>query len=177
MRCAVFIATSLDGCIARSDGDLDWLPQDGDLEGADDHGYEEFVASVDVLVMGRTTYDTVLGFGVGWPYELPVVVLTNRPLDDVPAGADVRTASGPVTQVVADLEAAGFTGAYIDGGEVIQQFLTADLVDDMTITVVPVLLGDDIPLFGELEQDLRFTAGEPRLVTGGLVQTTWTRTR
>lgn len=176
MRCAVFIATSLDGCIARSDGDLDWLPHDEDLGDGDDHGYAAFVAGVDVIVMGRATYDTVLGFGVGWPYELPVVVLTHRPVD-VPDGADVRTASGPVDAVVADLEAAGFASAYVDGGDVIQQFLAADLVDDMTITVVPVLLGDGIRLFGDLDRDLRFRAGEPRLVTGGLLQTTWTRDR
>lgn len=177
MRCAVFIATSLDGCIARPDGDLDWLPQDDDLGAGDDHGYQAFVDEMDVLVMGRRTYDTVLGFGVGWPYDLPVVVLTNRPLGDVPDGADVRRAGGPVAEVVAGLEAEGFASAYVDGGEVVQQFLAADLVDDLTITVVPVLLGDGIRLFGELDRDLRFTAGEPRLVTGGLVQTTWTRAR
>ncbi len=176
MRCAVFIATSLDGRIARADGGLDWLPSDDEPGDGDDHGYAAFVAGVDVLVMGRSTYDTVLGFDVGWPYELPVVVLTHRPLE-VPDDADVRTASGPVREVVAQLEAAGFTSAYVDGGEVVRQFLAADLVDEMTITVVPVLLGHGIPLFGALDADLRFTAGTPRLVAGGLVQTTWTRDR
>lgn len=176
MRCAAFIATSLDGCIARPDGDLDWLPHDDGSGDGDDHGYAAFVAGMDVLVMGRSTYDTVLGFGVGWPYELPVVVLTNRPLD-APDGADVRTTSGPVAEVVATLAAEGVTSAYVDGGDVIQQFLAADLLDDLTITVVPVLLGAGIRLFGDLDEDLRFTAGVPRLVSGGLVQTTWTRDR
>ncbi len=177
MRCAVFVATSLDGCIARPDGSLDWLPQaDASAEG-DEHGYEAFVARMDVLVMGRATYDTVIGFDVGWPYDLPVVVLTHRPLDAVPSGADVRTARGPVAEVVADLAAEGRTSAYVDGGDVIRQFLAADLVDELTITVVPVLLGDGIRLFGNVEHDLRFTAATPRLLPGGLVQTTWTRAR
>lgn len=177
MHAAAFIATSLDGCIARADGALDWLPQ-GDPDATDDdHGYAAFVADRDVLVMGRATYDTVVGFDVGWPYELPVVVLTHRPLTDPPPGADVATASGPVGEVVAALGRQGRTSAYVDGGAVIQQFLAADLLDQLTITVVPVVLGDGIRLFGDVPADRRFVAGTPRLVAGGLVQTTWTRAR
>lgn len=182
MRCSVFIATSLDGFIARPDGALDWLPgadpgaEDFDGTPDDDSGYDAFMAGVDVLVMGRATYDTVLDFGIGWPYPRPVVVLTSRPLDTVPDDADVRTDQGPVTEVVERLADDGFTHAYVDGGDVIQQFLAADLIDAMTITVVPVLLGQGIPLFGALPADRSFRADSPRLA-GGLVQTTWHRTR
>lgn len=188
MRCSVFIATSLDGCIARADGALDWLPGadpaaegfDGTPDGADhdgpDSGYDAFMADVDVIVMGRATCETVLGFGIGWPYPRPVVVLTSRPLPPLPDGADVRAARGDVQDVVRGLETEGFTHAYVDGGDVIQQFLRADLVDDMTITVAPVLLGDGIRLFGELPADRWFEPGEPRRL-GDMVQTTWTRRR
>jgi dihydrofolate reductase len=177
VHAAAFIATSLDGCIARADGALDWLPQDDSDEADDDHGYAAFVAGRDVIVMGRATYDTVVGFDVGWPYELPVVVLTHRPLADTPSGADVTTASGPVAEVLATLGQQGRTSAYVDGGAVIQQLLAADLLDQLTITVVPVLLGDGIRLFGDVPGDRRFVASAPRLVAGGLVQTTWTRAR
>lgn len=190
MRCSVFIATSLDGLIARPDGALDWLPgADPEAEGFDgtpdgasgddrpgDSGYDAFMAGIDVIVMGRATYDTVLGFGIAWPYPRPVVVLTSHPLDVVPEGADVRRDQGPVADVVGRLEQDGFTHAYVDGGDVIQQFLAADLVDTMTITIVPVLLGQGIRLFGDLPADRAFRAGPPRLA-GGLVQTTWDRER
>lgn len=182
MRCSVFIATSLDGYIARPDGALDWLPgadpQAEDFDGTPpgDSGYDAFMASVDVIVMGRATYDSVLDFGVGWPYPRPVVVLTSRPLDAVPEGADVRREQGPVTEVVARLGQDGFTHAYVDGGDVVQQFLAADLIDAMTITVVPVLLGQGIRLFGDLPADRHFQPDPPRGL-GAMVQTTWHRQR
>ncbi len=162
------------GCPVRTWQDFDGTP-DGGTSG-DDSGYEAFMAGVDVIVMGRATYDTVLDFGIGWPYPRPVVVLTSRPLDTVPDGADVRTDQGPVTEVVGRLDADGFTHAYVDGGDVIQQFLAADLIDTMTITVVPVLLGQGIRLFGELPDDRAFRPDAPRRL-GEFVQTTWHRTR
>lgn len=183
MRCTVFIATSIDGFIAREDGALDWLPgadpdEDAsatDADGApDDSGYTELMQRVDVLVIGRATYDTVIGFDVGWPYTLPVVVLTNRPLDP-PPGADVRTERGPIGEVLDRLGASGSTRAYVDGGAVVQQALAADLVDEITVTTVPVLLGSGIRLFGALDGDRWFVADTPRLLSGGLTQTTWRR--
>lgn len=182
MRCSVFIATSLDGFIARPDGALDWLPgadaaaDDFDGTPDDGSGYDAFMAGVDVIVMGRATYDTVLDFGIGWPYPRPVVVLTSRPLDSVPDGADVRRDQGSVTEVVERLDEDGFTHAYVDGGNVIQQFLAADLIDAMTITVVPVLLGQGIRLFGELPGDRAFQPDPPQRL-GEFVQTTWHRKR
>lgn len=182
MRSSVFIATSLDGFIARPDGALDWLPgadvaaDDFDGTPPGDSGYDAFMAAVDVIVMGRATYDTVLDFGIRWPYPRPVVVLTSRPLHTVPDGADVRRDQGPVTEVVRRLDADGFTHAYVDGGDVVQQFLAADLIDDMTITVAPVLLGQGIRLFGDLPSDRVFRPDPPRRL-GELVQTTWHRTR
>lgn len=182
MRCSVFIATSLDGFIARADGALDWLPgadpgaEDFDGTPGEDSGYEAFMAGIDVIVMGRATYDTVLDFGIGWPYPRPVVVLTSRPLDTVPEGADVRRDQGVVTDIVERLADDGFGHAYVDGGDVIQQFLAADLVDAMTITTVPVLLGQGIRLFGELPADRAFRPDPPRRL-GGMVQVTWHRQR
>lgn len=182
MRCSIFIATSLDGFIARPDGALDWLPgadvtaDDFDGSPPGDSGYDAFIAEVDVIVMGRATYETVLAFGIDWPYPRPVVVLTSRPLGTVPDGADVRVEQGPAAEVVDRLAADGFTHAYVDGGDVIQQFLAADLLDAMTITVVPVLLGQGIHLFGELPADRHFRPDPPRRL-GEMVQTTWHRQR
>lgn len=182
MRCSVFIATSLDGFIARPDGGLDWLPgadvETDDFDGTpgDDSGYNDFMAATDVIVMGRATYDTVLGFDIDWPYPRPVVVLSSRPLDTLPDGADVRRDQGPATEVVTRLAADGFSHAYVDGGDVIQQFLAADLIDAMTITVVPVLLGRGIRLFGDLPADRHFRPDRPRRL-GAMVQTTWHRQR
>jgi len=150
LKASVFVGTSVDGFIARSDGALDWLPDD-----AEEHGYEAFMASVDVLVIGRNTYDTVLGFGT-WPYGAkPVVVLTHRPLPSpLPAGAQVESLAASPAEVVATLEARGFRHAYVDGGIVVQQFLQAGLIQTLTITRIPRLIGSGIPLFGALPQDV-----------------------
>lgn len=185
MRCSVFVAASLDGFIARGDGAIDWLPgpdptaddfdgTPGGAEGEDQSGYDAFLAEVDVIVMGRATYETVVGFGIPWPYPRPVVVLTNRPLGEVPDRADVRADAGPVADVVERLEADGFRHAYVDGGAVVQQFLAADLIDRVTVTTVPVLLGDGIRLFGPLPEDRWFEPSGVRQL-GEMVQTTWTR--
>jgi dihydrofolate reductase len=150
LKASVFVGTSVDGFIARSDGALDWLPED-----AEEHGYEAFMASVDVLIIGRNTYDTVLGFGI-WPYGAkPVVVLTHRPLAlPLPAGAQVESLAASPAEVMATLEARGFRHAYVDGGIVVQQFLQAGLIQSLTITRIPRLIGSGIPLFGPLPQDI-----------------------
>ena len=141
----------LDGFIAREDGGLDWLPADG---GAD-HGYTDFIATVDAIVMGRNTYEIVLGFG-SWPYpEMPVIVLTTRPLErPVPAGAHVDVMAGPPHDIVARLAARGMKHLYVDGGITVQRFLAAGLIQRFTITRIPVLLGRGIPLFGPVPHDI-----------------------
>jgi len=166
VRTSVFIGTSVDGLIARADGGLDWLPEGG----GEEHGYEAFMASVDALVIGRNTYETVLAFDA-WPYgQKPVYVLSTRPLAPAPAGAMVERMSGDPARVLAQLEAHGIGHIYVDGGITIQRFLAAGLIQRLIITRVPVLLGDGIPLFGPLPQDVRLTHVETRQYASGLVQ-------
>lgn len=166
MRASVFIGVSVDGFIARPDGGLDWLPQDG----GEPHGYDEFMASVDALVIGRKTYDIVLAFE-HWPYgEKPVFVLSRTPLRPPPDGARVEHINGEPHAVVAGLEARGVQHAYVDGGVTIQNFLRADLIQRLIVTRVPVLIGAGIPLFGELAADVRLRHIATRTFPSGLVQ-------
>jgi dihydrofolate reductase len=165
MKATVFVGTSLDGFIARTNGALDWLPQD-----AEEHGYEAFFASVDALVIGRHTYETVLGFD-SWPYGAkPVYVLSSAPLRPAPAQAVVHHLSGPPPDIVARLTADGVQHAYIDGGITVQGFLRAGLIQRLIITRVPVLIGAGIPLFGPTDKDIRLRHITTRHYPSGLVQ-------
>ncbi len=170
MRASVFIATSLDGFIARPNGDLDWLPPGG----GEPHGYDEFVATVDALVIGRKTFETVLGFGV-WPYgERPVIVLSSRTLASAPQGAVVERMSGAPAEIVSQLTARGIQHLYVDGGITIQRFLQVGLIQHLTITRVPVLLGAGIPLFGVTGRDILLKHITTRHYESGLVQSEYT---
>ena len=166
----VFIAISLDGFIARPDGDLDWLMKQA-TEG-EDHGYEAFMASVDGLIMGRGSYQKVLTFGA-WPYDKPVVVLSRslsqRNLREDLAGR-VRILDAEPEQIMARLSAEGWGRAYVDGGQVTQAFLRAGLIADMVLTRVPILLGTGIPLFGPLECDIDLEHRATRAYPSGLVR-------
>lgn len=166
MKASVFVGTSLDGFIARVDGALDFLPPGG----GEPHGYEEFIATVDALVIGRKTYDTVLSFG-GWFYgSKPVFVLSSRPLAPAPPEAVVERVSGPPADIAAALGARGFEHVYVDGGVTIQQFLAAGLISRLVITRVPVLIGSGIPLFGATPRDIPLRHVGTRHFAGGLVQ-------
>ena len=166
VKASIFIGISVDGFIARLNGDLDFLPADG----GEPHGYEEFMASVDALVMGRKTYETVLGFGGPWPFEKPVFVLSTRTLPPAPRGAVVEYLSGTPQEVVSALEARGIRHIYVDGGVTIQGFLRAGLIDRLIVTRVPVLIGSGIPLFGALERDVQLKHVATRSFASGLVQ-------
>jgi dihydrofolate reductase len=166
MKGAVFVGVSLDGQIARADGGLDWLPHDT----TEDHGFNAFMATVDALLMGRNTYDIVRGFGT-WPYgTTPVYVLSHRELDPAPAGARVERLSGTPHEVAAELDRRGVGRVYVDGGEVIQQFLDAGLVDRVIVTWVPVLIGKGTPLFGATSRDIPLRHVATRTFPSGLVQ-------
>ena len=167
MKASVFIATSLDGFIARQDGALDWLPADG----GEPHGYDEFIATVDALVIGRKTFETVLTFDT-WPYgSKPVVVLSTRPAAlRAPAGAVCEMMTGTPHEIVARLSARGMKHLYVDGGVTIQGFLEAGLVQRLIITRIPVLLGSGIPLFGPLSHDVRLNHVAARSYPSGMVQ-------
>lgn len=167
MKISVFVGVSVDGFIARKDGAIDWLP-----ENPEPHGYEEFFASVDALVMGRNTFDVVLGFGGEWPYGTkPVFVLTHRPIDRTKIGNGVvETVSGEPEQIVKALGERGFSHLYVDGGETVQAFLRAGLITRMVVTCVPVLIGEGIPLFRSLPRDVRLRHVATRSFPSGLVQ-------
>ena len=164
---SVFVGASLDGFIARSNGDLDWLPAGG----GEPHGYDEFMASVDTLVIGRKTFETVLTFA-RWPYGgKRVVVLSSRPLDfSAVRGGVVEQMAGPPAEIVSKLAARGAHHLYVDGGITIQGFLRAGLVQRLIITRVPVLIGDGIPLFGSLPRDVRLQHVATEHYPSGLVK-------
>ncbi len=168
MPASVFVGTSVDGFIARANHDLDFLPEGG----GEPHGYDEFIATVDALVIGRKTFDKVLSFPA-WPYaEKRVVVLSNRPIDVsfVPE-AIVEQMAGSPAHIVATLAARGIHHLYVDGGLTIQQFLRAGLIQRLVITRVPVLIGSGISLFGSLPHDIRLSHVSTRHYPSGLVQT------
>ena len=163
---SVFVGTSLDGFIARANGEFDFLPVDG----GEPHGYNEFIASVDTIVMGRNTFETVLTLGP-WPYGAKrVVVLSSRPVDlSAARGAVVEQMSGPPAQIVAQLAASGAQHLYIDGGITIQRFLREGLIQRLVITRVPVLIGEGIPLFGSLPHDIQLRHVATRQYPSGMV--------
>ena len=167
MPVSVFVGTSVDGFIARLDGTFDFLGGD-DVE---PHGYDEFFASVDAVVMGRNTFEVVAAFP-SWPYQRKrVVVLSSRPVDLSPGrGAKLEQMSGEPVEIVAKLAATGAHHLYVDGGITVQRFLNAGLVDRVTITRVPVLVGTGIPLFGVVPHDIPLRHIATQTYRGGLVK-------
>lgn len=171
-KASVFIATSLDGFIARKDGELDWLDRaNAAVPEGEDCGYTAFMDSVDVLVMGRKSYEKVLTFGE-WSYgDKPVVVLSSNPIDIPTHLANTVTHSSETpAELHTRLADQGAKRLYIDGGITIRRFLAAGLIDDLTITLIPVLLGEGLPLFGWLEKDVELTHVETKAFDCGFVQ-------
>jgi dihydrofolate reductase len=166
MKASVFVGTSLDGFIARADGGIDWLPKDG----GEPHGFSEFFASVDAIVIGRNTFETACGFGY-WPYgKKQVIVLSSRCSElKAPKGARCDFMKGTPKQIAARLKKRGFKHLYVDGGVTIQGFLNAGLIQHITITRVPVLIGSGIPLFGWLSHDIHLQHLATRSYKSGLV--------
>ena len=164
------IATSLDGFIARLDGSLDWLPGADGSETTEDYGFQAFLDTVDALVMGRHTFEKVLTFGQ-WPYHVPVVVLSSRPVE-IPGALrqGVEWLCCAPSEVVDQLGLRGVEHLYVDGGVTIQRFLSAGLIQRVIITRVPVLIGSGIPLFGQLPHDLLLRHIQTRSYPTGLVQ-------
>lgn len=166
MQASVFVGASVDGFIARPDGGLDWLPAGG----GEPHGYNEFMATIDALVVGRNTYEVVLGFET-WPFgDKPVFVLSSGALAPAPDGAVVERLSGAPAEIVSRLAARGVGHLYVDGGITVQRFLRAGLIQRLIVTRVPVLLGQGIPLFGALPGDIALRHVATRSFASGLVQ-------
>jgi len=173
----VFIATSLDGYIAPEDGSLDWLETVPNPEG-DDLGFNAFISRVDALVMGRLTFEVVEGFGIGWHYPVPGIILSNT-LTALPEDFQEKTSltRGTPEEVMAFARSKGFENLYIDGGTTIQQFLQADLIDELIITEIPILLGGGDRLFGTLQQPLIFNLQEATTHPNQLVTRHYLRNR
>lgn len=175
LRLSVFIATSLDGYIARPDGAIDWLEQaNACVPAGEDCGYAALMASVDLLVMGRGTFEKVLSFP-DWPYAGKPVWVVSRsgitPAADLPP--QVRVTGASPEQIVQDAAEQGFRHLYVDGGRLIQSFLRAGLIDELTITTIPVLLGEGRPLFGALPADVPLRLVASRAYPFGFVQSTY----
>jgi dihydrofolate reductase len=172
IKCSVYVGASVDGFIARPDGDLEWLHR-AEYSTSEKGGlsYETFISTVDALVMGRNTFEKVLTFKE-WPYEqTPVVVLSTRALG-VPERlrGKVRVESCPPTELVARLASEGAKHLYIDGGVTIQRFLQARLIDEITVTHIPILLGAGISLFGSTAIELPLRLLESTAFSNGFVQ-------
>jgi len=172
----VYIAASLDGYIADPQGGIEWLNELPNPEGSD-YGWSEFLRGIDAILMGRKTFEKVLSFE-SWPYQLPVFVLSTS-LQRIPARliGKVDLIGGSPRELIDLLNSQGFQNLYIDGGKTVQGFLAADLVDELIITRIPILLGKGIPLFGELEDRLRFVHQGTDVYDNGLVQSRYQRSR
>src|SRR6266436_1687109 len=164
MTVSVFIGASVDGFIARTNGDFDFLPEGG----GETHGYDEFMASDDALVIGRHTFEKVLTFDA-WPYGDKRVVVSSRALDlSAVVGGVVEQMAGSPAEIVSQLAASGAHHLYVDGGITIQRFLRAGLIQRLIITRVPVIIGDGIPLFGSLPHDVKLHHMATRHYPSGL---------
>ena len=171
----VFIATSLDGYIADAQGGIDWLHEIPNPDQID-MGYSDFMAEMDALVMGRSTYETVRSFDMAWPYDKPVYVLSTS-MREVPEEltGKVFLVKGDLTDVLETIHAKGHMRLYVDGGKTIQSFLAEDLIDKMVITKIPILLGEGISLFGHLETRLDFRCVHTQIFLNSVVQNTYER--
>ena len=173
MKASVYMAVSLDGFIARKNGDLDWLPQPAGSD--EDYGYHAFMQTVDALVMGRATFEKVLSFGVDWPYRNKPVIVLSRESYDLPDGLpeSVDVLTGDLSGIVSGLLQRGFEHIYLDGGITVQHFLRAGLVDRFILTIIPVLLGEGKPLFGSLPEDISLRLVDHQSWSSGLLQVTY----
>ncbi|MBX3329502.1 MAG: dihydrofolate reductase [Nitrospira sp.] len=171
-ECVVFVGVSLDGFIARPNGDLDWLMGEGGGDSAE-YGYNEFIADIDAIVMGRRTFEKVVTFDKWYYGKKRVVIVTHHPIDlsVVQArGGVVEVMAGSPAQIVDTLATSGARRLYVDGGITIQEFLRAGLIQRLIISRLPVLIGSGIPLFGSLPRDIRLSHIATRTYPGGMVQ-------
>lgn len=180
MKTSVYIATTLDGFIAARDGSISFLdefqqnaaPEDGDM------GFSDFLSTVDLLIMGRKTWDQVISFGEEmWPYGERAVFVWSRKPDQVVI-PDCRKDQAcaldlPPQEMIALAKAKGHMHAYIDGGNTIQGFQVAGLVDEYIFSRLPVLLGDGIPLFvgnSDVRSIQKFEHAGTKSFSNGIVQ-------
>ena len=167
---SVFIATSLDGYIADKNNEIDWLYKIPNPNN-EDMGYLEFINNIDAIVMGRKTFETVYGFDIDWPYKKPVFILSNT-LNEVPEShkKKVFLIKGTLAEIIGEINKKGFNRLYIDGGTTIRGFLRSNFIDEITITIIPILLGGGSPLFTELPKEVRFELVKSKIFLKHLTQ-------
>lgn len=172
----VYIATSIDGYIAKKDGGLDWLNEVPNPDKSD-FGFSNFMDSIDAIIMGRNTFEIVLSFGE-WPYNKPVFVLSNT-LKTVPDNlknkAEILT--GTPEFIIREMNSRNYFNLYIDGGKTIQEFLKQDLIDELIITRIPIILGEGIPLFGISANEQKYEHIRTEIFNNSLVKSYYKRIR
>ena len=170
----VYIATSLDGFIARKDGSIDWLMEIPNPDNSD-YGFSDFMKRIDGLIMGRNTFELVLKFGQ-WPYTKPVFVLS-RKMKEIPDHLRYKAEliQGKLNTIIEVLKEREFENLYIDGGKTIQSFLKQDMIDEIIITRIPIILGSGIPLFKEMDFELRFEHIQTEVLNKALVKSRYIR--
>jgi dihydrofolate reductase len=172
----VFLATSLDGYIADKNHNLDFLqvvPNPDNVE----MGFVDFMNSIDALLMGRKTFETVCSFDCDWPYDKPVFVLTNREIAPEYKQNAAGAFSGDIVSIIEQLNNNGYNNLYIDGGIAVQQALENDLVDEITIAKLPIILGEGIPLFSKMNNQLVFDHDSTQVFLDQIVQSKYIRKR
>jgi dihydrofolate reductase len=176
-RNSVYIAASIDGFIADKNGGIEWLDSTPNPENSD-LGYNKFNDRIDAIVMGRNTFETVCSFDIDWPYKIPVFVLSNSLINILEEYQDkAYLVKGSLLEVLEQIHQKDCNRLYIDGGATIQSFLKEDLIDELIITTIPVVLGDGIPLFSTLINELNFELVSSEVYINQLVQTHYTRKR
>ena len=172
IKVSVYMGISLDGFISRPDGDVAWLHEIEPLADGDDAGYSEFFAGIDVLVLGRGSFEKVLEFDE-WPYADKPVIVLSKSLTKVPDALRerVKIETASPQDLVDQLSEAGYKHMYLDGGKLVQSFLRGGLVDEMTLTTLPMLIGEGRTLFGPLERDIKLRHLGTKTWDNGLVQT------
>ncbi|WGV99231.1 dihydrofolate reductase family protein [Vibrio sp. YMD68] len=183
MKCSVFIAASTDGYIAEENGGLDWLHTSGnpdaDMSENFDMGFADYINSVDCMVIGRKSMETLSSFNLTpeqWPYgDIKIYVLSST-LTQAPENVSdkVEVFSGDISSLARQLEKEGYKHAYIDGGLTITSFLNERLINEITITRVPVILGRGIPLFGKVQKAVQLREATAIVFPNDYIQTKYT---
>lgn len=179
MKCSAYIATSVDGFIATKEGGVDWLHTAGngkELTGEHaDMGFSAYLSSVDCMIMGRKCMETISAMKLTpeqWPYgNLRIITLSNT-LKVAPENmqAKIEIFSGDLNDLVMSLHQEGYKHAYIDGGTTIQAFINLKLINEITVTKAPILLGEGIPLFGKTEHPIKLEKAESLAFENDFVQ-------
>ncbi len=164
-KVSIYIASSIDGYIARKDGNLDWLHY-GHI-GDEDYGFKKFTSTIDAVVMGRNTYEVVAGFDE-WAYKDKRVIVLSKTLPKVRKEAELF--SGQLTELLTKLHAENIKRIWVDGGVTVSKFLEEGLVDDITVSIIAMVLGSGIPLFSTMNQEHKCHLVSTQSYPSGLVQ-------